>query len=163
MITKMLKFLKNSNFFNSNRPKINLLPRTTQTRPYLFKTTFSRVLWSMSLIHPPLSPKKFILISVFAKNFKNFQLKVNFFCYKTLQIQCQCRYLVISRYFILTSKKVNWKYSKMPLWPLLSALQCLVWLILTVSVFISWKCSIRNNFKTLISRWLSWFKQRHSS
>ena len=92
-ITKMSKILKNSNFwlfFNSNQPKTNLLPRATQTRPYFFKTTFSRVLWGMSLIHPPLSPKKFILLSGFAKNFKNFQLKVNFFCYKTLQIQCQC-------------------------------------------------------------------------
>jgi hypothetical protein len=92
-ITKMLKFLKNSNFllfFNSNWPKTNLLPRATQTRPYFLKTTFSRVLWGMSLIHPPLSPKKFIFLSGFAKNFKNFQLKVNFFCYKTLQIHCQC-------------------------------------------------------------------------
>ena len=72
-ITKLLKFSKNSNFwlfFNNNRPKTNLLPRATQTRPYFFKTTFSRVLWGMSLIHPPLSPKKFILLSGFAKNFK---------------------------------------------------------------------------------------------
>ena len=92
-ITKMLNFLKNSNFwlfFNSNWPKTNLLPRATQTRPYFFKTTFSRVLWGMSLIHPPLSPKKFILLSGFAKNLKKIQLKFNFFFYKTLQIQCQC-------------------------------------------------------------------------
>ena len=77
-IIKMLKLLKNSNFgffFNSNWPKTNLLPRATQTRPYFFKTTFSRVLWGMSLIHPLLSPKKFILLSGFAKNFNKFSIK----------------------------------------------------------------------------------------